>query len=151
MHLDLEGEIMGMGTLSRSDRKHRERRQARLAGKRALPQIIAEQLEADAEERQLVVIMNTAERQRRASLIAGINPLTNRQFTSTSEYISALGPLKPLSKEESKSASSVMFDIDYYADRLREWEFEDYTEYADDHIDRDSLVDSDGPYPVYAA
>ena len=142
---------MGMGTLSKQDRKHRERRQARLASKRALPKIIAEQLEADTEMRQLTIIMNTAERQRRASIIAGINPLTDRQFTSVSEYKSALTPLEPLSKEENKSASSVMFDIDYYADWLREWDFEDYTEYADDHIDRDSLVDGDGPYPVYAA
>ena len=135
---------MGMGTLSRSDRKHRERRQARLAGKRALPQIIAEQLEADAEERQLTIIMNTAERQRRASIIAGIDPLTDRQFTSVREYISALAPLEPLSKEENKSASSVMFDIDYYADWLREWALED-------SISGDDSVDRSEPQPVYAA
>ena len=116
---------MGMGTLSKSNRKHRERRQARLASKRELPRIIAEQLE---EEPQPVVIMNAIERQHRAGIIAGIDPLTDRQFKTSGEYTAAIVALMiqhPLNEDEDTQVSDIFFVIDAGVLLTREWSRDD--------------------------
>ena len=103
---------MGMDKLSKQSRKLRERRQARLVNKRALPLIITEQLE---EEHQPAIVLNTFQRQRRARIIAGFDPKTDRKFKTPDQYTSAITALAaqhPLTEDEDTEVSDTFFVID---------------------------------------